>query len=304
MALFLMVLMIVSSQIVMRNVITEGRREREADMIWRGNQCIRAVRLFYRKTGHYPQSLDDLQKGLPDLHFLRAAAYKDPMNKDDGAWRLIWVNASGQIIGSVRYASLQQMALMDLNGGKPPAAPQVNPASGASQAASPDTNGQAPGQQPSQQSGQSSGTSPLSTSTMSGSAPGQAANPFGGFGQASSAIGQAQPTGAVDGPVLGAFVTGVASKIDRPSLKVYKGGTTYQQWEFIWNPLEEQARAIQGGLAPQGQQPGLPGLSIANPNGGTTPPSASPPGIGPVSQPAPFPPQPPSQSAPDQPLVQ
>ena len=42
------------------------------------------------------------------------SAYKDPLNKDDGSWRLIYVNAAGQIIGSTRYSSLQQMALLDL----------------------------------------------------------------------------------------------------------------------------------------------------------------------------------------------
>ena len=42
------------------------------------------------------------------------------MKKDDGAWRFIYVNAAGQIIGSVKYATLQQMAIMDMNGGKIP----------------------------------------------------------------------------------------------------------------------------------------------------------------------------------------
>ena len=103
------------------NILTEGRRDRDEEMIWRGQQFVRAIRLYYRKTGHYPATLDDLKKGMPELHFLRYAAYKDPMKSDDErAWRFIYVNAAGQIIGSVRYATLQQMAILDMNGGKIP----------------------------------------------------------------------------------------------------------------------------------------------------------------------------------------
>src|ERR1700730_18028134 len=113
MALFMILTVIIGSTAAMQSLLTSGRRQREEEMIWRGNQYSRAIRLYFRKTGHYPQSLDDLKTGLPELSFLRYAAYKDPTNSgEDGAWRLIYVNASGQIIGSVRYATLQQMALM------------------------------------------------------------------------------------------------------------------------------------------------------------------------------------------------
>lgn len=57
-----------------------------------------------------------------------------------------------------------------------------------------------------------------------------------------------QPTGPVDGPVIGAFLTGVGSTVDRTSIKTYNGATDYNQWEFIWNPIEDQARAVQQGL--------------------------------------------------------
>jgi hypothetical protein len=255
MALFMVLVVIIASQIALQNLATEGRRLREQEMIWRGEQCARAIKLYYRKTGHYPQTFEDLQKGLPDLHFLRAAAYKDPINKDDGAWRMIYVNASGQIIGSVRYATLQQMALMDMNGGQMPsqgALPGAVPAS--SMASVPGQSGQ--NSQNPQQPGQSG-------------ASGGAVNP----------LAQLKPTGPVDGPVLGAFLTGVASTVDRPSVKVYKGGKKYIEWEFIWNPLEDQARAVQQGLTPQGAQPGQPSLPIG-PGGIGTAPTPGPPGFG------------------------
>jgi hypothetical protein len=268
MALFMVVAIIIVSEAALQNLATNGRRERERDMMWRGNQYIRAVRMFYRKTGHYPKTLEELEKGQPQLHFLRAAAYKDPMNKDDGSWGLIYINGAGQLIGSSRYTSLQEMALIDLNGGQLPAALQGN-AAGASNGgfSQPrDINNDADSQ-----IATSTTSSQSTTGAMGGTATGQAASPFGaGAGQLASAFGQAKPTGPVDGPVLGGFVTGVVSKSKRDSIKVYKGGKKYSEWEFIWNPLEDQAQALQNGLTPQGAQPGQPGLPIANPNGGST----------------------------------
>lgn len=293
MAMFLIVAMIVSSQVVLRNLVTLRRRDREADTIWRGQQYVRAIRLYYRKSGHYPQSLDDLKKGMPELHFLRYAAYKDPVNTTDGSWRFIYVNGTGSIIGSVRYATLQQMALIDLNGGKLPG-PQVgtpvsdlasNSDSNNANAAtnSNDSNAAANSNAQSPQPQQGQPTAPQSSSSASAfGAPGGSLGAAGatsiGTGP-NGASGQAQatnpllllkPTGPVDGPVLGAFITGVASKVDRPSIKVYKTGKKYIDWEFIWNPLEDQARAVQNGLSPQGsplQQPGQFGLPLGPANG-------------------------------------
>ena len=119
MALGLIIIMSLASLAILQRGATIRRRQVEQETIWRGNQYVRAIRLYYHKTGHYPQTLDDLSKGLPDLHFLRQA-YKNPTNPADGSWRFIYVNAAGQIIGSTRYATLQQMALMDANGGQLP----------------------------------------------------------------------------------------------------------------------------------------------------------------------------------------
>jgi hypothetical protein len=117
MALFMVLIVIVGSTVILEDAATQGRRARESEMMWRGKQYVRAIKLYYRKTGHYPQDLDTLQKGVGNIHFLRAA-YPDPMNKDqDGKWRFIYTNATGAIIGSVRYATMQQMAILDLNGG-------------------------------------------------------------------------------------------------------------------------------------------------------------------------------------------
>ncbi len=302
MVMFLVLIMVIGSQVALQNVYTQGRRLREDDMIWRGNQYARAIRLYYRKTGHYPQALDDLKTGLPELQFLRSEAYKDPTNSaEDGAWRLIYVNSAGQIIGSVRYATLQQMALMDLNGGQIPAVPtagsigtpvsSMGSGSGPSGASSPNAPTTPPG-------GNSSGQPP-SGSTQDNSA-GGAQTPASGQTASSdqpvNPLALLKPTGPVDGPVLGAFLTGVGggTKSDAPSIKVYNFGKKYKDWEFIWNPLEDQARAAQQALSGGGGQvPGQPGsplgIGIPNPGGAAT-------GFGGTIVPPPTQPQPQPQN--------
>ena len=336
-ALGLILLMIAGSVVAMQKGATIRRREMEQETIWRGNQYARAIRLYYHKTGHYPQTLDDLQKGAPDLHFLRQP-YKNPTNPADGSWRFIYVNAAGQIIGSTRYANLQQMALMDANGGQLPtlqgqpgqlgqSVASLSDSNSSSQANTPaaiaalgnpnglpststssstsgsDTPGNPPpdtqnsqpptGQTPPNQSGpqnpQNPSSSPFGGSNLgngqstTGLAPGGLAP--GGLSvdpATLAAMALLKPTGPVDGPVLGGFLTGVACTQDARSLKFYHGGKKYIDWEFIWNPLEDAAAAMQQQLSgASGSTAGsTPGLPIANPFGGgpTANPSGSNPG--------------------------
>ncbi|MGA2216204.1 MAG: hypothetical protein ABSA57_17200 [Candidatus Acidiferrales bacterium] len=354
MALFMVIALIITSEVAMENLLTTGRRQREEEMIWRGQQFVRAIRLYYGKTGHYPSTLDDLKKGMPELHFLRYAAYKDPMKSDDErVWRFIYVNASGQIIGSVRYASLQQMAILDLNGGKIPGATQGGqsdqpgvPVSSLADQSAANSSGQNPPNGANGQGGQDGQVAPNLPSTVppsgaSGTTPdnsGNAANSQQGVNslppgqnpqvasptptsaagtpvapgaintnmgsQSLAVLAALKPTGPVDGPVLGGFLTGVGSAVDKPSIRVYNGGKRYNQWEFIWNPIEDQAKAVQQGLNPAGVMPGQPGQAIgagaagtsgnsglgpAGPNGSnsTLPNPTSVPGFpsGPTSQP-------------------
>lgn len=130
-----------------------------------------------------------------------------------------------------------------------------------------------------------------------------------GDAQAPNPLLLLKPTGPVDGPVLGAFITGVASKVDRPSIRVYNGGKKYIDWEFIWNPLEDQARAVQNGLSQvqggQPQQPGQLGLPIGPVNGATPGPGQpdQPSGTGgPMTSPQAPPQAPPAGPNPDQSL--
>jgi type II secretory pathway pseudopilin PulG len=65
---------------------TQIQRNREEELIHRGKQYTRAIKLFYRKFGRYPTSLKELQD-TNHMRFLRQD-YKDPMTAS-GNWRII-----------------------------------------------------------------------------------------------------------------------------------------------------------------------------------------------------------------------
>ncbi len=276
-AIFLVASLLLFAAVAAPNVLTEGRRLREQEAIWRGNQYVRAIRLYYQKNGKYPSSLEDLTKpNAAGVHFLRKA-YKEPMNKVDGSWRLIYVTGTGQLVGSVHYHTLQEMAVAaafagQLPGGAAGFASQLfgginqNQAAGA-QAGASGQPGAAPGQQGATQPNQVPGAPQAGTGANGQNSPNGSQNSL--FSST-----QPQPLAAVDSPVFGGSVIGVASKVKQSSIAVYQGGKTYFEWEFIWNPLMNA-----NGGAP-GQQLAIPGLNAplqqgVAPNGSAVPPGAN-----------------------------
>jgi hypothetical protein len=94
------------------------------------------------------------------------------------------------------------------------------------------------------------------------------------------------PLQAVEGPVLGASLIGVASKVKRSSLIVYQGGKTYFEWEFIYNPLAVATVPGQpgGAATPTVAPPGQNGPA------GTAAPTGFSPSAGGANQPLGLPP--------------
>jgi hypothetical protein len=277
-AIFLVATMLLFAAAATPNVVTEGRRLREQEAIWRGNQYVRAIRLYYQKNGKYASSLEDLTKpNAVGVHFLRKA-YKDPMNAADGKWRLIYVTPTGQLVGSVHFHNLQEMAVAAAFAGQLPG----NVAGLASQLfgqVNPSLDGGSPlgaAAQPGAQSSQQNGLQP-------GQAGGLQSG-FGGQNSFGSTLSSTQPAPleAVDSPVFGGSVVGVASKVKQPSITVYQGGKTYFEWEFIWNPLMN-ANGVPG------QQVAIPGLNAPLQPGAAPNPAALPGGANGAGNPGNFP---------------
>lgn len=240
MVMFLTTLVLIGVMAAAPYVRTERRREKEQEMIWRGKQYVRGIKLYYRKTGRFPTSLDDLTKPkLGSLRFMRQA-YDDPMNKTDGSWRLIYVGPSGQLIGSLKpQPSVQIPGPLGTPAG---ANPQQTTGFGASGF----------GQPAQRQAGTQQGTTPAGTNAGQ-TTPGL---PAGGAVSADDAA-NATPSGLVnaDSPVIGGNIIGVGSKINKRSIIVYDKATNYRLFEFIWNPSKDLANALNQQINAPGQNP-------------------------------------------------
>jgi hypothetical protein len=183
MVIFFTALMLIGAMTVAPRILQEGKREKEKEMIWRGRQYIRGVKLYYRKLGRFPTSIDDLTKPKTgSLRFMRQA-YKDPMNAEDGSWRLIYVGPAGQLIGSLKPPQTLQLPTGGAGLGT------------AASALANNSTGQAGGSS----SFGSSSSSAFGSSSGFGSFGSSTANGGATSGNAASGAGAASPTGGGGG---------------------------------------------------------------------------------------------------------
>ena len=82
----------------------QARREREEELIFRGQEYTRAIQKYQRKFGIYPPSIDALVQ-TNGLRFVRRL-YTDPITGKD--FRLISINPDGSISGSTLFSQRAQ----------------------------------------------------------------------------------------------------------------------------------------------------------------------------------------------------
>jgi len=257
MVVFLVTLLLISAIAVAPNILTEGKREKEKEMVWRGKQYARGVKLYYRKMGRFPTSLDDLTKPkIGSLRFMRQA-YKDPMNKENGEWRLIYVGAAGQLIGSLKPPQNLQLPQATAPGTPP------NPAGGIGAGAPPQPGSSGtPGQSGMQPGGTQSGGTPSGTNAPA------ASGTDSGTGQNDPLANPPAASSSDTSTIIGGNIIGVGSKINKRSIMVYEKAKNYRLFEFIWDPSKDSMGVGQPGMqtgtglgqppgqTPFGQQPG------------------------------------------------
>lgn len=276
--IFMATMLLIFATMAAPNIKIEGQREKEKEMIWRGRQYARAVKLYYRKMGHFPTSIDDLTKPkVGSLRFLRQP-FKDPMNTQDGSWRLIYVGPAGQLVGSLKP---QQTNLQfgQVPGMGTPAASMAAP--GAPNSGFGSVLGQAIGQVGGLNAQGPAGTSSSSSGTSSANPPATTGNPVSADQGADTAADAdaAIPTG--DTPtIMGGNIIGVGSKVNKKSVIVYDHAKNYRLFEFIWDPSKDTFGIGQPGMQtgtglgqPIGQPAGPPPGTPVNPQ---NPPQAQP----------------------------
>jgi hypothetical protein len=275
---FLLALVVIATVAVAPNIITNGRREKEEEMIWRGKQYVRGIRLYVRYyqthggTTRFPTSMEDLTKNKVGIRFMRQA-YKDPVNSVDGSWRMIYVGPNGQLIGSLKSRALGPDG--QVSGGSGSSGGFGSFFSGAqSQGGNNSLTG-------SSSFGNSSfGNSSFGNSSFGGNA--GAANPQGqaaGQGTQNSlspdSMSTPQAIAGSDAPteVVGGNIIGVGSKVNKASIIWYDKAKNYRQFEFIWDPSKEPinggaAAGVIGGVPPAGPPNGQNGI-FGNQGGNT-----------------------------------
>ena len=232
----------------------QAKREREKELIFRGEEYTRAIQKYQRKFGVYPGSIDQLVQ-TNGLRFLRRA-YKDPITGKD--FRLIRINPDGSLSGSKLFAqNVNPQSLFgntQIFGQQPGAQPGVQQP-GAQQAQQPtqQQGGQQQlpqqplpfGQQPQGSFGQQS---PVQPSQQPVQRPGQPGgqSPF-------SPIGSGGGT-----PVAAGGIIGVGSDSDEASVMVYNQRQKYSEWEFLAILGLGGPQGLRG-QQPAGQQPVQPG---------------------------------------------
>lgn len=78
----------------------QAQRIKDERLIERGEEYRRAIRLYYREHGKYPEDIDDLEE-TDGVRYLRRR-YEDPMHSS-GDWRLIHMGTDGRFEDSLLY---------------------------------------------------------------------------------------------------------------------------------------------------------------------------------------------------------
>jgi hypothetical protein len=269
MLMFFLALLVLSMAAAAPTVMNEIRRDREEEMVWRGKQYVRGIRLFYQKVHRFPVELDDLTKPKTGLRFMRQA-YKDPMNQVDGSWRLIFLGPGGVLIGSLklRCVNFGGQPVASLGGAAPlEASPSFggSPNSGAQSSSS---FGGSSFSTSSNSSGSNFGTPVGTTPAGCRQTSDSSGNSSGSTQGSNDQTGLAHDIASTDEPktIVGGNIIGVGSKVNKESLRSYEKATNYRLFEFVWDPTVDTITGRQTGLGTfPGQVPGSVTPGTVNP---------------------------------------
>lgn len=303
-AIFLCVLLLISIAIAAPKMARSIQRDKELETIHRGEQYRRAIQLYYRKFNNYPTSINQLVE-TNQMRFLRKK-YADPMTgKDD--WKPIYFGQAH--VRPLGFFGQPLMAAAGMAG-----AAGINVSMYAPVQATTDSNGvpiaPSDGSSPAQANGSAGsnsggsglfGSSPSTPSSGFGSSPGSSmgsgsmfgnnpsspmgAGPTSPMGNSpTSPMGSSTPgglggTGSTSASTFGGGgpIVGFTLPVKKPSLIDYMKQTSYDHWEFNYDPMADQAQAM-GGLAggAAGSSPnGTNGLQNTNTPGNTSQPQNS-----------------------------
>jgi type II secretory pathway pseudopilin PulG len=256
-------LMTIAALAALPDMIFELKRDQEKEMIHRGVQYSRAIRIYYRKFGRYPTSLNDLDN-TNNLRYLRKH-YKDPLTGKD--FKLLRFGEPGlQLGGSFGGGTIP---------GATPAGAMNGPASGSSFGNSFGSSngssfggssfGNSFGGSSFGNSGSSFGNNGVNSSGVFSQTSASGGTSNSGFGSNSnsqtsssqstdsssgssstdaSANGQKDESPGEQQLVASGPIVGVASLSKKKTIRIYNHKTKYNEWQFIYDPTADRGGLI------------------------------------------------------------
>jgi type II secretory pathway pseudopilin PulG len=265
--IFLLAVLILAISVAVPRVTRSIQRDREVETMERGEQYIRAIRLYYRKFGAYPPSVDALVK-TNNIRFLRKK-YVDPTTGKE-EWKAIQFgqNKAPTVMGFFGQPMAgSTLAGIGSSGG--------NTITGASSLGSSFMSSGSSSSDSTSATGSASGTSDNSAAASTASASGTT----GSTGSGSSSI-SGTTTSATSGTGLtgksfgGAGIIGFSPNSPKQSILVYKKKNHYNEWEFVYDPASE--KMVVGGSSGTNVQSGSSGIpSTTSTLGGSSSTSTS-----------------------------
>jgi type II secretory pathway pseudopilin PulG len=248
--IFMVALVLLSLAVAAPRIAASIQRDREIELVHRGEQYKRAIRLYYKKFGNYPTSIDQLES-TNNLRFLRKR-YLDPLTgKDD--WRVIPLGQAH--VCPLGFFGQPLGAAATLNGATSAAglaaqSSTLGAGTDSGSGSGPGTTGTTGGTNCGTATGGLNG--PAGSGPIGGSLAGGGTLGLGGGAQTSTTLGGGNTNtggfGADSSTTLGgAPIQGVEPPIDKPSILAYKLKTKYKEWEFAYWPQEDQQQAGGGG---------------------------------------------------------
>lgn len=256
--LFLAALMLIALAMAAPRIATSIQRDKEIELVHRGEQYKRAIKLYYRKFGTYPSSIDQLLN-TNNIRFLRKR-YTDPITgKDD--WRIIHLGQAkvppmgffGQPLTGLPGATNVGTPIGSPVGATPGSIPGTTPGTipsspfGSATLDAPDENSPSDDSSSSTAFGESATSNP--STTITGAPPGAAASTTSPTSPTSSTSPSPFSSSSGPGSALGGGpIVGVGIPSPKASLIAYKKQKHYNQWEFVYNPIEDQMQAAAAAL--------------------------------------------------------
>jgi type II secretory pathway pseudopilin PulG len=266
--LLMMALIIIGAAVVVPSITFEIRRDREEEMIHRGVQYSRAIRLYYRKFGRYPMKIEDLEN-TSQLRFLRKR-YKDPITGKD--FRLLHYGEAKLSLNGIGGGAIPGASTVGANGSLVSNSSSTfggNSTFGSNSAFGGNSSFGSNSNSGFGQNSQSANQTAQTAAGQGGPDPSQNGTSTSGTDQATPGNTTGVSADKTAGTFGGAPIVGVASLSKEATIREFDHKKKYNEWQFVYDPTFDQGHLIKTPYQPSIQALGIQGATNLNGTNGS-----------------------------------